>query len=837
MTGWRVRNRRTWRYLMAIYLVALVVGQAGRSSSPESKDTSSTQFLTVRSVDGTDRPARPVRVAYREYRGPAERTGIPLLMLHGSPGTSEDLAALARTLSRHRSVVVPDLPGFGFSSTNLPDYSIRAHAVYVREMLQRLEIASVHVLGFSMGGGVAISLSSLDPARVRSLVLLSATGVQEMELLGQYHINHAVHGMQLGSLSLLNTALLRPAVLDNLLPYARNFYDSDQRPLRAALASFDAPALIVHGRSDPLVPIESAVEHARLIPQSQLRVLEGSHFMLFEDSQQLAPILDEFLARADRGGAAQRGDAEPERLAQAALPFDPRIVPRARAVNAAVLGALIVLGTALMPFPAAVIAGVIVAQGRADILLALVSCLIGTVVRSSRHRRARDEVRDGAATTAVLVIGVVGGAILLRTSFYANAPAWTRALVVAGLVAAASWALFVCTSQRRRLLLRSSWVRATRWEYWPPWVFYVPVVAWIAGLAAKYRSATVFTAANPGILAGGFVGESKFGILQGLRDAGDRVARSVIIEGDLPADEKRIRAAAFMRSHNLTLPVVLKPNEGQRGSGVVVARTDEALQTCLDRCPVDTILQEYVPGVEFGVFYYRRPSETTGRILSLTEKRLPTVVGDGASSLERLILADPRTIGMARFHLARNRDRLADVPASGEVVPLGDLGTHCRGALFQDGSQLQTPAIEQAFEEIARSFSGFHFGRFDVRAPSADAFREGHFKVIELNGVTSEATHIYGPATRLLSAYRVLFEQWRLAFEIGAENRTRGAEVTSVGTLARLLLRYRRTAKQHLNPALVPQPRPPDTLRCDDDRRASVAQSRATPVHRPAPPV
>ena len=44
-------------------------------------------------------------------------------------------------------------------------------------------------------------------------------------------------------------------------------------------------------------------------------------------------------------------------------------------------------------------------------------------------------------------------------------------------------------------------------------------------------------------------------------------------------------------------------------------------------------------------------------------------------------------------------------------------------------------------------------------------------------GVTAEATHIYDPRYRVWQAYRVLFEQWRAAFAIGAANRQRGARV------------------------------------------------------------
>ena len=87
-----------------------------------------------------------------------------------------------------------------------------------------------------------------------------------------------------------------------------------------------------------------------------------------------------------------------------------------------------------------------------------------------------------------------------------------------------------------------------------------------------------------------------------------------------------------------------------------------------------------------------------------------------------------------------------------------ELGTHCRGAMFLDGRAVLTPALEERFDWIARGFEGFYFGRFDVRAADGiGAFRDGHgFKIIELNGVTSEATHIYHPGTPLLTAYRVL---------------------------------------------------------------------------------
>jgi hypothetical protein len=352
---------------------------------------------------------------------------------------------------------------------------------------------------------------------------------------------------------------------------------------------------------------------------------------------------------------------------------------------------------------------------------------------------------------------------------------------------------------RRRRLLDSSWVRLSRWEFWPPWAAYAPVLGYVLGLAARHRSLTVFTAANPAIPAGGFIGESKIDILRGL---GPSVARSLFLEGTLPAAARIERVEAFLSSLERQLPVVVKPDQGQRGSGVIVARTREALHARLAHTPVDTIVQEYVPGVEFGVFYVRRPGESRGRILSITEKRLPSVIGDGRRTLEELILEDPETIGMARFHLRQHADGLRDVPLLAQVVSLGDCGSHCRGARFYDAGALLTPALEQAIDSIAARFDGFYFGRFDLRVPSREAFMRGEgITILELNGVTSEVTHIYDPGVSLIEAYRALCEQWRLAFEIGAGNAARGARVWSLAELIGLVTAHAGSQRAAASPS------------------------------------
>jgi hypothetical protein len=340
--------------------------------------------------------------------------------------------------------------------------------------------------------------------------------------------------------------------------------------------------------------------------------------------------------------------------------------------------------------------------------------------------------------------------------------------------------------------------RWSRWEFWPPYLFYLPVVAYIAYLGMRFRSWTLFTAANPAIAAGGFVGESKHRILEQLKGAAQWLPCSTLLSCGVPT--RRIaEAEEFMRGQGLQFPIVLKPDVGQRGAGVAIVRSSEQLNEYLTNSSFPVILQEYVPGEEYGVFYYRHPGDAHGRVFSVTEKRMPVLLGDGRRTLEELILADDRAVCMSDFYLRKNLERSQHVPAPGERVQLVEIGTHCRGAIFLDGVDTITPVLEETIDRIAQSFDGFFFGRFDIRVPSLQDFMAGrNLKIVELNGVTSEATHIYDPKLSLFAAYRVLFQQWRIAFEIGDINRARGTRPTSVTDLFRATFEYRSLAQNYL---------------------------------------
>jgi hypothetical protein len=334
-------------------------------------------------------------------------------------------------------------------------------------------------------------------------------------------------------------------------------------------------------------------------------------------------------------------------------------------------------------------------------------------------------------------------------------------------------------------------------EFWPDWAMYTPVILLWLALGLRYRSFTVPTAANPGIASGGLCGESKSAIFA---LAGPR-ARALIplwttvrATGNGAADAAAAEAAAA--GAGLAFPLVVKPDIGCNGTGVRLAHAPGDLPRALTGYPAGALLvvQELVPWEgEAGLFYVRRPGEARGRVTSVTLKEAPYVVGDGRSTLEALVLADPRAGRVPELYLPRLADRLTEVPRQGERVRLVFSGNHCKGSVFRDGRDEVTPALEAAVDAFARDVRDFHFGRIDVRYESLAALRRGEgFQVIEVNGVGSEATHIWDPECSLREAYAAQFRHYAEAFRIGAAMRARGHQPTRPLELGRLWRLQRR---------------------------------------------
>jgi membrane protein DedA with SNARE-associated domain len=388
--------------------------------------------------------------------------------------------------------------------------------------------------------------------------------------------------------------------------------------------------------------------------------------------------------------------------------------------------------------------------------------------------------------TPAIVLGtaVVGPTLAGPLERLAVTPWIARVAVAVGLLLALRLTLVFAASGRERL--RRAIARARQWEFWPSWLLNAPIVAWVACLSVRYRSLALVTAVNPGIPDGGIVGESKSAILRGIPPAWV-MPWTLVAEG--PIEARLNHACAAIHDGGWRFPLVAKPDVGERGSNVRWVGNEDDLRRYLARVGGPVILQVAHEGpFEAGIFYVRHPGQANGRIWSLTDKRFPSVVGDGDSTVATLIDRHPRHRLQREVFRERLGLALDFTPQTGEKVALGRAGNHCQGTQFLDGRHLATPQLEARIDEIARAIPGFYFGRFDVRYRDLEAFQAGRdLAILELNGLTSEATHIYDPRYSVWHAWRTLAAQWSLAFDIAAANRARGTAPTPLSRLAATL--------------------------------------------------
>lgn len=346
----------------------------------------------------------------------------------------------------------------------------------------------------------------------------------------------------------------------------------------------------------------------------------------------------------------------------------------------------------------------------------------------------------------------------------------------------------------------------------PPALFYIPlVINWIR-LGLKHRSLTLPTAANPTIFTGGMWGETKSSYFYDVSPLERKwIADFVLIKRDAGAESPAVdiaRAEAALTENGLAFPLIAKPDIGWHGHGVRLISDHASLATYIANFPEANtlVLQRYVPfPAEAAVLYARLPGEAKGRVISLTLRYFPHVIGDGRMTVRELINSDPRAQWKSDLHLGvdpthRGVDPvdLDRIPERGEVIRIALIGNQRAGGLYRDGYRHITPELEARFDAIARSMTEFHYGRFDLRFDTIEALMRGEdFAIVEINGIGGEAIDCWDPRLGVRECYRRLAGQQRLLFQIGMRNRARGFHPTKVGKFLSSLLEQNRLIKRY----------------------------------------
>lgn len=242
-------------------------------------------------------------------------TGEPILFIHGLGSSGQDWELQAAAFSPHYRVITLDLRGHGRSDKPAGPYTMSQFAGDAAALLQSLGVASAHVVGLSLGGGVAFQLAVDQPALVRSLTIVnSAPEMVPRTFKERFTIWQRlaiVHLMGLPKMATVLSPRLFPdpahAHLRQLFAerFAQNEKPAYLASLRALigwsvtprLGDINCSTLVITADQD-YTPVALKEAYVAKMPNARLAVIPNAHHATpMERPEAFNAVLGEFLAQ------------------------------------------------------------------------------------------------------------------------------------------------------------------------------------------------------------------------------------------------------------------------------------------------------------------------------------------------------------------------------------------------------------------------------------------------------------------------------------------------------------------------------------------------------------
>src|SRR5438094_5246689 len=233
-------------------------------------------------------------------------SGRPLLVLHRDIG-SPDRLEFYDTLARRFDVIVPHHPGYGRSERPQWLRNVRDVAVMYQSLLAHLAVDRASLIGLGFGGWIAAEMATMAPREFHRLVLVGAMGLKppEGDILDQAIVSYLDYARAGFHDQQAFTRIYGDVTTDQLVDWdlcremcfriAWKPYMYSQT-LPHLLGGVRAPALVVWGDDDKIVPRSAGERYAALLPKARFEVVRSSgHCVEMEQPDQLARLVRTFV--------------------------------------------------------------------------------------------------------------------------------------------------------------------------------------------------------------------------------------------------------------------------------------------------------------------------------------------------------------------------------------------------------------------------------------------------------------------------------------------------------------------------------------------------------------
>jgi pimeloyl-ACP methyl ester carboxylesterase len=238
--------------------------------------------------------------------------GLPLLLLHGFPATSRlwDRVTPALAAAGYRCIV-PDLIGYGDSPAPAGvRIDMLSQSRWLWQLMNELGVSAPIIIAHDVGSAAAQLMAVAAPTRVRALVILDGVFESEWAMDAVASIRdwdeaeaarlQPVLLRRLGKspeLRAMLAAYVGEAGALRLIRAARDLDPAQTAHLSAALRALRAPALVLWGRDDPYLPIDTVARPLAELLNAPLELLPGAHFTPLDCPHEVTAALRRFLAQ------------------------------------------------------------------------------------------------------------------------------------------------------------------------------------------------------------------------------------------------------------------------------------------------------------------------------------------------------------------------------------------------------------------------------------------------------------------------------------------------------------------------------------------------------------